>query len=96
MQDPASTLSWLNQQAGIDAKGLTTKLLDTSTFSQPQFALDNLDLLANQTDKESISYSIYSAFLRKNNKKAENFLQASPYKKSIEERHKLMLKYREQ
>jgi len=84
MRDPNEALNWLEQQTTFDTQTSTVKLLSSSTFSNPNFAVDNLELLSNDKDKTSVSLDIYRALERSSTNKAADFLASSPYKNEIE------------
>lgn len=81
--DPKQTLEWINQQPNIDKEIVTTKLLQSSVYSNIQFAIDNTKLLSSEKSKKSISSTIYLNLKRSNKKKAERFLNDSPYKEYL-------------
>jgi len=94
MKDPNAALSWLDQQATFDTQKTTVKLLNSSTYSNPKFAIDNLDRLTSTKDKADVSFSIYQSLARSSSKKAEAFLASSPYKKEIAKQQQTFEKYR--
>jgi len=84
MRDPNEALNWLEQQTTFDTQTSTVKLLSSSTFSNPNFAVENLELLSNDKDKTNVSLDIYQALERSSTNKAADFLASSPYKNEIE------------
>ena len=83
--DPDTTLNWLDQQSGIDQGKSTKALLESSVFTNPNFAIDHLKLLNNDKDKADISLSIYMALEHENKQKAAEFLTLSPYREQLED-----------
>ncbi|WDE07068.1 hypothetical protein SG34_009345 [Thalassomonas viridans] len=82
--NPQATLNWLEQQPEIDNEASTRNLLETSVFEHPQFAIDHLERLSSDSDKQRISFNIYLALEHESKQKAANFVASSPYKEALE------------
>lgn len=94
MNDPSAALTWLDQQTAFDIQKPIVKLLNSSTYSNPKFAVDNLERLTSAKDKADISFSIYQSLERSSIAKAAEFLASSPYKKEVEKQQKISEKYK--
>jgi len=93
MNDPNAALTWLDQQTTFDTEKPITELLTSSTYSNPKFAMDNLERLTNDKDKANISFSIYQSLERISTKKAQEFITSSPYKDEIIEKQQSFEEY---
>lgn len=93
MSAPNAALTWLDQQTTFDTQESITELLTSSTYSNPKFAMDNLERLTNDKDKANISFSIYQSLERISTKKAQEFITSSPYKNDIIEKQQKIEKY---
>lgn len=82
---PEKAMNWINQQPEIDAQPLLEKLVQRSTYRNPDFAAKHLELLQDKKDVIAKSVSIYMSFERSSQNKAENFLAASDYKSEVAE-----------
>jgi len=94
MGDPNAALSWLDRQSDFDKEQPTAQLLNSSVYSNSQFAIDNLELLSTDKAKESLSSNIYRKLFRSNSRKAAEFLASSPYKSAIEKSNRQMADYK--
>jgi hypothetical protein len=81
--NPQKALKWINDQSDINDETTIKNLLQSSTYSNSQFVIDNLSLLDNEDNKKSISRQVYNSLKRSNKKKAELFLNDSAYKEHI-------------
>jgi hypothetical protein len=93
MVDPNAALTWLDQQTTFDIQKPIVKLLSSSTYNNPTFAIDNLERLTNAKDKADISFSVYQSLERSSMTKAKKFLASSPYKKEIIRQQQSFKKY---
>ncbi len=82
--NPASALEWINRQTDIDRQYAVGDLLLSSAYPDPEFTINNLDLVLDEDKKITISYLVYSGLLEVSDARASVFLQTSPYKKQIE------------
>ena len=78
--DPKQTLEWINQQPNIDKEIVTQNLLQSSVYSNIQFAIDNTELLSSEKNKKNISQKIYFYLKRSNKEQADKFVNDSLYK----------------
>ncbi|WDE10301.1 hypothetical protein [Thalassomonas haliotis] len=82
--NPNATLNWLEQQADIDSEASAKVLLETSVHEHPLFAIEHLERLSSDQDKQRLSFNIYLALERESKQKAANFVSSSPYKEALE------------
>jgi hypothetical protein len=92
-QDPKAALSWLDQQTTFDTQSSLIKLLNSSIYTNPKFAMDNLDRLTSAKDKANISFRIYQSLQRESMEKAVKFLESSPYQEVITQKKQRIEKY---
>lgn len=82
-QNPEDVLDWINLQPEIDTDKSIVTLLNKSASINTKFAIDNLNLLSSDLDKQNVSFKIYRALKYSNKKKAEKFFEQSPYQSSL-------------
>lgn len=92
MKDPNAALTWLDQQTTFDTRKPVANLLSSSTYRNPQFAIDNLARLTSDKDKADMSFKIYCSLERSSTKKAADFLASSLYKEEIVKQHEKSMK----
>lgn len=93
--DPQWTLDWIGTQPDIKTDELLSEVLNNSTYSNPGFAAENLDLLTDEKRKIDISRAIYEGYARISQTKAEEFLASSSNKDEVEKEIEQFRKYRE-
>ncbi|MCM8542128.1 MAG: hypothetical protein NE328_17800 [Lentisphaeraceae bacterium] len=81
--NPKAAMEWLETQDGLDSQKSIKTLFESASFSNPGFVTENLDQLTDDKDKKTVSQKIYQSLLRQNKKKAEEFLEESPYKEDL-------------
>jgi hypothetical protein len=81
--EPKQTLEWINQQPNVDKDIATEKLLQSTIYSNLQFAIDNTELLGTEQSRKNISSTIYYRLKQSNKEKAERFLNESPLKEYL-------------
>ena len=81
--NPNAALNWLDQQTDIDSEASTMSLLENSAYEHPQFAIEHLERLSSDKDKQRISFNIYLALERKSKQQADNFVASSPYHEAL-------------
>ena len=93
-REPNAALAWLDQQTSFDTQKPIVKLLDSSTYHNPKFSIDNLERLTNDKDKAKVSHGIYRSLKRSSTNKAADFLASSPYKDEIEKKQRKVETYK--
>jgi hypothetical protein len=88
MIEPNEALTWLDQQTSFDTQESIVALLNSSTYDNVKFAIDNFERLTSDKNKADVSYRIYQSLERNSTKKAAEFLASSPYKQEIEQQQK--------
>lgn len=96
MQDPKAALNWLDEQSNFDTQSTIVQLFNRTTYSDPDFVIDNFERLNNDKDKGNTSFYIYQSLERSSPKKAAEFLSASPFKKEIIKQQRMMEKYQKE
>ena len=83
--NPEHAMNWLSARQELDTSNAFYEILSVSTFSETNFAIDNLEKLTSEQQKQALSLQIYQTLLESNRDRAENFLAFSPYKFYIEQ-----------
>jgi len=96
MREPYAALEWLDQQTSFDTQKSLAKLLKSSTYTNTNFAINNLNRLTTDKSKTDISYRIYQALERNSPTKAAEFLSSSPYQEEIEKRQMTINNYKKE
>lgn len=91
-KEPESALDWLKFQSNVDTNSSYKKLLESASYEHTDFAINNLNLLDNDEDKQFISMKIYLALKQQNKNKADSFLAFSDYRDEIEQQLKQKVK----
>ncbi|MCF2948367.1 hypothetical protein L0668_09635 [Paraglaciecola aquimarina] len=95
---PEKALSWVQEQVDVDTNTLMKNVVKSSTYRQPEFAANNLDLFTDKKEYLAISMRVYSSYQKVSQTQADNFLNSAKYKNELEtkisELKKRMEKYR--
>jgi len=83
MREPNAALEWLEQQNSFNTQKSITSLLQSSSYRNTKFAINNLERITSDKSKADISYRIYQTLKRSNETKADEFLSSSPYQEEI-------------
>jgi hypothetical protein len=83
MREPNAALEWLEQQNSFDTQKSIASLLQSSSYRNTSFAINNLDLLTSDKTKADISYNIFQTLKRSSETRADEFLSTSPYQEEI-------------
>ncbi len=83
MREPNAALEWLEQQNSFDTQKSIASLLQSSSYRNTTFAINNLDRLTSDKSKADISFRIYQTLKRHSETKANEFLSSSPYQEEI-------------
>lgn len=93
-QNPSGALDWINLQTQIDTDFATQKLLSSAAFSNPEFAINNIELVLKEKNKVDVLWMVYTAYEKQSAAKAEDFLMSSPYREALQKQIARMKKYK--
>lgn len=80
---PETALTWVNKQSGIDTQKAIKEVLSSVVYFNPNFVVNNLELIDSDSQKANISYSIYLGLERESTSKANAFVNSSKYKQQL-------------
>lgn len=82
-RNPKAAMEWVESQEGIDNQKSMQKILESSIYQNPDFAINNMDKLEEDKSRQRLSERIYSHLKNQSKTKAEEFLESSPFKDEI-------------